>query len=341
MVALSACSDGRARDVGWNGTPDPNRGCHLARSRAPKEAIGAGWPSIRLHLAGARRVGERYSGPMPDATTTRRLMGDSAAITPPPESIEQPALTIDEAANLMAVLGFVAFRTPPDEAVPDSCLMVMIRDAPTRRHFDPETASFWVLDNGRGRTTSRIAAPGPAFSALQLGPDPPGRPSRSAQQLRELRRMADRRACRERRVAPHLSFGCTDPPSSGTQPTARSSLRRSPGLLRPDRPSPMVSPTDERLIGSLPPDALRGIPPRRGGTGRALGTAAGSDARRRGCNPPRVELAKRHRPDALAAGQRSCLSCTSNRSSPPWSRRDKAGGLRATARRAHRDGRRQ
>jgi hypothetical protein len=77
---------------------------------------------------------------------------ERAPIALPPESIEQPALTIDEAAGLMADLGFVAFRTPPDAVVTDSCLMVMIRDAPTRRHFDPETVSCWVTENGHGQT---------------------------------------------------------------------------------------------------------------------------------------------------------------------------------------------
>ena len=67
-----------------------------------------------------------------------------------PESIEHPALTIDEASGLMAHLGFVAFRTPPRAAVTDSCLMAMVRDAPTRRHFDPKSVGFWVVANGHG-----------------------------------------------------------------------------------------------------------------------------------------------------------------------------------------------
>ncbi len=71
----------------------------------------------------------------------------------PPESIDKPALTIEAAADLMADLGFVAFTTPPDAMVPDSCLMAMIRDAPTRRHFDPETVGYWVIEKGQGQTT--------------------------------------------------------------------------------------------------------------------------------------------------------------------------------------------
>jgi hypothetical protein len=51
----------------------------------------------------------------------------------------------------MAELGFIVFRTPPDTPTPDSCLMVMIHESPTTRHFDPEVASFWVTGEGRGR----------------------------------------------------------------------------------------------------------------------------------------------------------------------------------------------
>ena len=69
----------------------------------------------------------------------------------PSEAIDAAPITVDAASRLMADLGFIAFRTPPDAAVPDSCLMAMIRDAPTRRHFDPELASYWVIDDGRGR----------------------------------------------------------------------------------------------------------------------------------------------------------------------------------------------
>jgi hypothetical protein len=76
-----------------------------------------------------------------------------------PESIEHPALTIEQAAGLMAELGFIAFRTPPTATATDSCLMAVVRDAPTRHHFDPETVGYWVTDNGRGRieVTDRTA----------------------------------------------------------------------------------------------------------------------------------------------------------------------------------------
>jgi hypothetical protein len=51
----------------------------------------------------------------------------------------------------MGDLGFVAFRTPPGTPTPDSCLMVMLHDVPTLRHFDPEVVSFWATSAGRGR----------------------------------------------------------------------------------------------------------------------------------------------------------------------------------------------
>ena len=51
----------------------------------------------------------------------------------------------------MSELGFIAFRTPPAAPVADSCLMAMVRDVPTRRHFDPESVGYWVIENGRGR----------------------------------------------------------------------------------------------------------------------------------------------------------------------------------------------
>jgi hypothetical protein len=73
--------------------------------------------------------------------------------TEPPDEIDDAPISVDEASELMARLGFVAFRTPSDDAVPDSCLMAVIHDQPTRQHFDPEAASFWVLADGHGRLT--------------------------------------------------------------------------------------------------------------------------------------------------------------------------------------------
>lgn len=62
----------------------------------------------------------------------------------------------------MSQLGFLAFRTPRGAAESDFCLMVMLRDAPTRRHFDPETVGYWVIEGGHGqiRTAARgVATP--------------------------------------------------------------------------------------------------------------------------------------------------------------------------------------
>jgi hypothetical protein len=67
-----------------------------------------------------------------------------------PDSIEQPALSLDRAARLMGRLGFLAFRTPADVPGTDSCLMVVIRDAPTRRHYDPVTVRYWMINKGHG-----------------------------------------------------------------------------------------------------------------------------------------------------------------------------------------------
>jgi hypothetical protein len=61
-----------------------------------------------------------------------------------PESIKDPAISLDDASGLMAHLGFVAFRTAPGDSVPESCLTVMIRSRPTGRHFDPELVTYWV-----------------------------------------------------------------------------------------------------------------------------------------------------------------------------------------------------
>jgi hypothetical protein len=69
----------------------------------------------------------------------------------PPETIEDAAITVDEASRLMANLGFIAFRTPSSDAIPDSCLMGVIRNTPTRRHFDAETVTYWAMSNGRGQ----------------------------------------------------------------------------------------------------------------------------------------------------------------------------------------------
>jgi len=75
------------------------------------------------------------------------------AVFGPPESIGDAAITLDQAAALMANFGFIVFRTPPSTPTPDSCLMVMIQASPTARHFDPEVVSFWIAVEGRGHIT--------------------------------------------------------------------------------------------------------------------------------------------------------------------------------------------
>jgi hypothetical protein len=71
----------------------------------------------------------------------------------------------------MADLGFIVFRTPPDSATPDSCLMAMINESPTTRHFDPEVVSFWVTGEGRGTLAPTAESTGAA--AEVAGPRTP------------------------------------------------------------------------------------------------------------------------------------------------------------------------
>jgi hypothetical protein len=75
---------------------------------------------------------------------------DHATDDRPPEAIDEAPISLEAASQLMARFGFVAFRTPPGAPLPDSCLMAVIRDLPTREHFDPEAASYWVVDDRHG-----------------------------------------------------------------------------------------------------------------------------------------------------------------------------------------------
>ena len=52
---------------------------------------------------------------------------------------------------MMGDLGFLAFRTEAEVPGTDSCLLVMIRDAPTRRHYDPDAVGYWTMVDGQGR----------------------------------------------------------------------------------------------------------------------------------------------------------------------------------------------
>jgi hypothetical protein len=230
---------------------------------------------------------------------------DAATPVLAPESIEQPALSVNQAADLMADLGFVAFRTPPDEAVPDSCLMVMIRDAPTRRHFDPETITYWVVDNGHGR----------AECADRGMRTPIARPYSWGRV-----RLVDRLGIRNSFVGFGGWLTAERVGSDALLLIFRSPapILRLPGhSQRRDRLSDEIlaffgrvvprlwsRPSDERLVGGLPPDALYAA------------FLLDEAARLRRSTPLReaipynapavrreLELLAHHRPEALAAGR--------------------------------------
>jgi len=87
-----------------------------------------------------------------------------------PESIGDPAISLDDASGLMADLGFVAFRTPPGDPVPESCLTLMIRNRPTLRHFDPEVVTYWVHHGRAGRLElADIHTTPPVFERFSWG----------------------------------------------------------------------------------------------------------------------------------------------------------------------------
>lgn len=89
----------------------------------------------------------------------------------PPQAFDEAPIAIDDASRLMAELGFIAFRTPSGAVTPDSCLMAMVQDSPTGRHFDPEVASYWVIDEGRGRiSTIDRDTPTPLAAPFSWGP---------------------------------------------------------------------------------------------------------------------------------------------------------------------------
>ncbi len=87
-----------------------------------------------------------------------------------PQSIGDPAISLDDASGLMADLGFVAFRTPPGDPVPESCLTLMIRSKPTRRHFDPEVVTYWVHHGRAGQLEIvDLHTPPPVFERISWG----------------------------------------------------------------------------------------------------------------------------------------------------------------------------
>jgi hypothetical protein len=68
-----------------------------------------------------------------------------------PETIDEPPISPESAARLMDRVGFVVFRPLTDGSLPDSCLMVLLHDTPTRRHFDADRISYWSFDKGHGQ----------------------------------------------------------------------------------------------------------------------------------------------------------------------------------------------
>jgi hypothetical protein len=235
---------------------------------------------------------------------TRRA-GDGAAVPLPPESIEQPALTIAAAADLMADLGFVAFRTPPGVEVADSCLMVMIRDAPTLRHFDPETVTYWAIENGQGQT-----------SLVDRGTRAPISQPFSWGRIRLVDRLGKRNS--------FVSFGGSLSAERVGADALLLIFRSSAPILRlPGHsqardnlsddalsffgrlvPRMWSSPAHERLVAALPPDALYAAfllhEARRIHRSARLREAIPEDA---SALLRELELAERHRGDALAAGR--------------------------------------
>ena len=66
-------------------------------------------------------------------------------------------LTPALALGALADLGFLASPDLPDRPGP-AYLLVAVRDAPTLRHFDPETIEYWVTEAvvaHAGRSTAR------------------------------------------------------------------------------------------------------------------------------------------------------------------------------------------
>lgn len=231
--------------------------------------------------------------------------GERSQVALPPESIEEAALTIDSAADLMADLGFVAFRTPPDAEVKDSCLMAMIRDAPTRRHFDPETVSYWVMEKGHGQTElvdreARTPISRPfSWGRIRLV-DRLGKRNSFVSfggWLTGERVGADALLLIFRSSAPILRLPGHSQQRDHLSDDAMSFFGR---LV----PRLWSSPDQEMLVAALPPDALYAAfllhEARRIQRSAPLREAIPDDAH---ALLRQLDLAERHRPDALAAGR--------------------------------------
>jgi hypothetical protein len=91
-------------------------------------------------ILGYSRAWRLGSVPTPTSHDADRHLG---TIQPPKN------LALDDAADALADWGFLAQPGQPSHAGP-GYLLVAIRRVPTFTHFDPETVSFWVSQDGAG-----------------------------------------------------------------------------------------------------------------------------------------------------------------------------------------------
>ena len=70
---------------------------------------------------------------------------------PWPGTLEWGGDWMVEAASELENLGFVLRDGGHPGSIPGPRLLVAFRSQPTLRHFDPEEATFWVVQDGRGR----------------------------------------------------------------------------------------------------------------------------------------------------------------------------------------------
>jgi hypothetical protein len=88
----------------------------------------------------------------------------------PHPDLADPARWVSAAAVLMAELGFSLVNGDDPSAPGGANLLVALRAAPTLRHFDAETVSWWHFDGEHGRlaTLDRTGSP-PAPQAFSWG----------------------------------------------------------------------------------------------------------------------------------------------------------------------------
>jgi hypothetical protein len=68
-------------------------------------------------------------------------------------TISEDSRWVEQAGRILAGLGFALVEPDPTAGADTSHLLVAIRPAPTKRHFDPETIDFWVCEEGRGKAS--------------------------------------------------------------------------------------------------------------------------------------------------------------------------------------------